>query len=175
MWGSWCSHNSVALATAQDCATACHLLSRKSGGSNGTGQTVEDLSRALALIEGLPVSLDPRHLLRMRINTLLLKALIDQGNNWVRALQVARHLQPIYQSVYPKTSLNLILHDATLAKLELLVGDPSKAMESAQKALAAWKSITPPRAREGGVGDQLLDTLRECEGSFEILTRGEPR
>jgi hypothetical protein len=161
-WGEWCGSQHVQ-RVAQDAASASFLLSRCSQSSRDPINTVRSLNEALDLVKNLPLSLHPHHVVRWRIQASLLKALIDEGEDWGWALQVARDLMPVYQIVYPSSSPNYILHLASLAKLESLVGDSSKAIDLARRALSSWQSISPPRssllANGPHVEDQLMDLL----------------
>jgi hypothetical protein len=168
-WGEWCGSQHVQ-RVAQDAATASLLLSRCSQSSRDPIKIIRSLNEALDMVEILP--LHPHHLLRVRIQASLLKALIDEGKDWGRALLVARDLMPVYRIVYPSSSPNYILHLASLAKLEALVGDSSKAMDLARRALSSWQSISPPRSSllSNGmhVEDQLMELLMDIDGSREL-------
>ncbi|GIL73817.1 hypothetical protein Vretifemale_3919 [Volvox reticuliferus] len=140
------------------------------------------------------LSLGPNHILRLRLRAQLLKAAIDLGSGggdgpyaavpsahdtlaepWKMALQVARTLEPQYRLCYPHPAWpNMSLHYATLAKLEMLLGQPYRALRAASQALEGLRltyggtsSTTGGQQREGGVVEQMVRTAREAEAELQ--------
>ncbi|GLI61325.1 hypothetical protein VaNZ11_003682 [Volvox africanus] len=147
------------------------------------------------------LSLGPSHILRQRLRSQLLKAAIDLGSSggeggcgpdvavfdagttaeaWKVALQVARDLEPQYRLCYPHLAWpNMSLHYATLAKLEMLLGQPYRALRAASQALEGLRlthggpsSGAGGQQREGGVVEQVVRTAREAEAELQARAQG---
>jgi hypothetical protein len=124
------------------------------------------------------LALGPRHIMRLRLCEQLLKAAIDWGSSgatavtaagtaadpWAIALQAARQLEPQYLLCYPHSAgwPNLSLHYATMAKLEMLLGRPRRALRAARRALEGL-SLTHGSCGRGGSGVSGVGVLEQVQ------------
>ncbi|CAL8470855.1 g10397 [Coccomyxa elongata] len=93
-----------------------------------------------------------KHIWRMRLLEVQLRAAIECGNKWDLALDAARSLLPFYTWLYPKVWPNLGLHLATLAKIAALLDHFDEAATHAEAAAAILR-ITHP---EGQIVQDML-------------------
>eukprot|EP00873_Tetraselmis_striata_P002751 jgi/Tetstr1/423015/TSEL_013790.t1 len=151
------------LAGALRCEAFCSGLLKQ----GRAAEALQTVSTQLRRPAPNAASVGPKHIMRVRLMQLGLRAAVESGS-WEAALATATALTPILEDIYPPSWPALGLHLATHAKLLAMDAHGPAVMRAALQA--AEKAVTLLRVTHGQASGiyKEMDTLR-CQLGMEML------